>query len=42
MKKGFDGLYLKDNEILLYESKSTLPTTGKKSHNSDISEAYYG
>jgi hypothetical protein len=40
MKKGFDGLYQMDNEMWLYESKSSLPTTISANHNSNISEAY--
>jgi hypothetical protein len=39
MKKGFDGVYLKDDLLWIYESKSTLPTT-ISDHNSNISEAY--
>jgi hypothetical protein len=40
MKKGFDGLYQMDNEMWLYESKSSLSTTIRANHNSNISEAY--
>ncbi len=41
MKKGFDGLYQRDDEMWLYESKSSLPTTISANHNSNISEAYH-
>ncbi|MCV2486504.1 hypothetical protein OD917_16340 [Flavobacterium sp. SH_e] len=37
-KKGFDGLYLFDNELWLLESKST--SSNLKTHNKKISEAY--
>lgn len=37
-KKGFDGLYLKDEEMWLLESKSTSST--KKNHTTKINEAY--
>ena len=40
MKKGFDGLYQYKNEIFLYESKSSLPSTTTATHNSNIGEAY--
>ena len=40
MKKGFDGLYLKNNDYYIYESKSSLETTAKASHNGNIGEAY--
>ncbi|MBB1151469.1 hypothetical protein H4K35_15385 [Myroides sp. NP-2] len=40
MKKGFDGLYQFEEEIFLYESKSSLPTTSTATHNSNIGEAY--
>lgn len=40
MKKGFDGLYILDDEYWIYESKSTLPGTKVASHNGNISEAY--
>lgn len=40
MKKGFDGLYQLNNEMWLYESKSSLHTTENASHNSNIGEAY--
>jgi len=40
MKKGFDGLYQFENEIFLYESKSSLSTTTTATHNSNIGEAY--
>jgi len=40
MKKGFDGLYQMDDEMWLYESKSSLPTTKSATHNSNIGEAY--
>jgi len=40
MKKGFDGLYQKDDEMWLYESKSSLSTTLSANHNSNIGEAY--
>ena len=39
MKKGFDGVYQFNNELFLYESKSTLPTTDS-THNANIGEAY--
>lgn len=42
MKKGFDGLYIKDAIFWLYESKSTLPTTADSNHNENISAAYNG
>lgn len=41
MKKGFDGLYQKNNEIWLYESKSSLPTTKDATHNANIGDAYW-
>ncbi|KFF21043.1 hypothetical protein [Chryseobacterium sp. JM1] len=37
-KKGFDGLYLLNNEVWIVESKSTV--NNKKSHKSKINEAY--
>lgn len=37
-KKGFDGLYLYNNEVWIVESKST--ANKKKTHNSKINEAY--
>ena len=40
MKKGFDGLYHMDNEMWIYESKSSLHTTLSSNHNSNIGEAY--
>ena len=40
MKKGFDGLYQFEDEIFLYESKSSLPTTLTSTHNANIGEAY--
>jgi hypothetical protein len=40
MKKGFDGLYQYEDEIWLYESKSSLPTTLTAKHNSNIGEAF--
>lgn len=40
MKKGFDGLYLINDEYWIYESKSTLPTTLSDTHNGNISTAY--
>ena len=40
MKKGFDGLYMMNNKMWLYESKSSLSTTTSANHNSNISEAY--
>lgn len=40
MKKGFDGLYQLNNEMWLYESKSSLHTTVNASHNLNIGEAY--
>jgi hypothetical protein len=42
MKKGFDGLYIKDSVFWLYESKSTLPTTIDSDHNKNIGKAYNG
>jgi len=39
MKKGFDGLYQLNDEVYIYESKSTLPTT-LSTHNKNVSEAY--
>lgn len=41
MKKGFDGVYQLNDEMWLYESKSSLHTTRDASHNSNISEAYH-
>ncbi|WP_298117126.1 hypothetical protein [Flavobacterium sp.] len=38
-KKGFDGLYLNENEFWIYESKSTLPNT-LSNHNENISLSY--
>lgn len=40
MKKGFDGLYKLDEEMWIYESKSSISTTDKANHNSNIGEAY--
>lgn len=40
MKKGFDGLYQLNDEMWIYESKSSLHTTQDASHNSNIGEAY--
>lgn len=40
MKKGFDGLYMINEDYWLYESKSTLPTTLNDTHNANISTAY--
>ena len=40
MKKGLDGLYRLDNEMWIYESKSSIYTTENAKHNSNISEAY--
>jgi hypothetical protein len=40
MKKGFDGLYQFNDEMWIYESKSSLHTTQDASHNSNIGEAY--
>ena len=40
MKKGFDGLYKMNDEMWLYESKSSLSTTSSANHNSNISDAY--
>ncbi len=40
MKKGFDGLYQFEEEIWLYESKSSLPDTLNANHNSNVGEAY--
>jgi hypothetical protein len=41
MKKGFDGLYLIEDDIFIYESKSSLETTTDATHNSNIGEAYH-
>lgn len=41
MKKGFDGLYEKNGEFFIYESKSSLDTTLDATHNSNIGEAYH-
>lgn len=41
MKKGFDGLYQLNNEMWLYESKSSLHTTTSANHNSNIGEAFH-
>lgn len=38
-KKGFDGLYERDNVMWLVESKSAMPTT-VTNHNAKVSEAY--
>ena len=40
MKKGFDGLYLSNDELFIYESKSSLETTITATHNGNIGEAY--
>lgn len=40
MKKGFDGVYRFQDEIWLYESKSSLHTTLDATHNSNIGEAF--
>jgi len=40
MKKGFDGVYEFENEMWLYESKSSLFSTIGANHNSNVSEAY--
>lgn len=40
MKKGFDGLYMFDKEMWLFESKSTIHTSKSFSHNANISDAY--
>lgn len=40
MKKGFDGVYQFEDEIWLYESKSSLHTTLTAKHNSNIGEAF--
>lgn len=40
MKKGFDGLYQMDDEMWIYESKSSLSATTSANHNSNIGEAY--
>ncbi len=40
MKKGFDGVYQSQDEIWLYESKSSLPDTEGATHNANISEAF--
>ncbi|WP_339876645.1 hypothetical protein [Olleya marilimosa] len=41
MKKGFDGLYILDNELYIYESKSSLETTKTSTHNGNIGESYH-
>ncbi len=41
MKKGFDGLYQLNEEMWLYESKSSLHTTQNANHNSNIGEAFH-
>lgn len=41
MKKGFDGLYQLNDEMWLYESKSSLHTTEDANHNSNIGEAFH-
>lgn len=41
MKKGFDGLYQLDNEMWIYESKSSLSTTNTANHNANIGEAFH-
>lgn len=41
MKKGFDGVYMFQDEIWLYESKSTLHTTLNVKHNANIGEAFW-
>lgn len=40
MKKGFDGLYKLEDEMWIYESKSSISSTISANHNSNISEAY--
>lgn len=40
MKKGFDGVYQSEDNIWLYESKSSLPDTKDATHNANISEAF--
>ncbi|MBD3903030.1 hypothetical protein NAL32_08380 [Chryseobacterium sp. Ch-15] len=40
MKKGFDGVYLIDDDYYVYESKSSLETTITSTHNGNVSEAY--
>lgn len=40
MKKGFDGLYKLEDEMWIYESKSSIATTTTANHNSNIGEAY--
>jgi hypothetical protein len=40
MKKGFDGVYVFQDEMWLYESKSSLSTTLDATHNSNIGEAF--
>ncbi|RXJ96099.1 hypothetical protein CRV00_02640 [Malaciobacter molluscorum] len=40
MKKGFDGLYKLDDEMWVYESKSSIYKTKTANHNSNIGEAY--
>ena len=40
MKKGFDGLYLNNDDYFIYESKSSLETTINATHNGNIGEAY--
>jgi len=40
MKKGFDGLYKLEDEMWIYESKSSISNTISANHNSNIGEAY--
>lgn len=40
MKKGFDGIYKKDNVIWIYESKSTMYESKNKKHKINIQAAY--
>lgn len=41
MKKGFDGLYQLNEEMWIYESKSSLSTTKVSNHNKNIGEAFH-
>ena len=41
MKKGFDGLYLLEDDFFIYESKSSLETTLDATHNGNIGESYH-
>jgi hypothetical protein len=41
MKKGFDGLYQLNEEMWIYESKSSLSTTKDSNHNKNIGDAFH-